>query len=485
MPAGGRSGMHGDTMSAVRLNHVSFRYEGYEEEVLKDVSLEVNYHEVALLCGLSGSGKSTILSLISGIIPHITPGVVHGDITIDDEPVNGRSLTEICRKVGIVLQNADNQIIQSVVEDEIAFGCENIAMPPEEIGQSIDTACRIMSLDKGWQTRTLSGGQKQRLITASILAMKQRILILDEPLANLDWEGAILLMNALRELAAQGYAVLIVEHRIDMVLPFVDKVWNILHGQVSLIEDKTKYLHSQAKMIEDHTAGFISGKPLFEFKNVAYSIKKRTILKDISFTIHQGERILFLGENGCGKTTTTRLLAGLIQPSSGEIRQFLTPKGIRRKDWFKRVGVIYQNPNYQLFMPTVRQEIAFNAVSEEMVEEMLELFHLKSMEARHPHSLSEGQKRKLTVAVVLASSPEVLILDEPTVGQDYDGLKSLVEIINQWHSKTGSTVITVSHDIRCAEALCDTAIVIQDGIVSSQGGKEIIKDYFHLHKNEL
>lgn len=467
-------------MSAIKLQNVSFRYEGYAEEVLKNVSMEVGYHEVVLLSGLSGSGKSTVLSLISGIIPHITPGEVRGEIQINDMPVAGKSLADICRTVGIVLQNADNQIIQSVVEDEIAFGCENIAMPFEEIRESIDTACNIMSLNKEWETRTLSGGQKQRLITASVLAMKQKIIILDEPLANLDREGAVLLMTALRELAGKGYAVLVVEHRIDMVLPYVDRVYTIFDGEVCEIPHKEEYLRSQAKMIEDKGKGSEKTEPLFEFSHVGYKAGKRDILKDLSFTIYKGERILLLGENGCGKTTTARILARLLKPTSGEIKQYLFERKVHKKAWFNKIGVIYQNPNYQLFMPTVRQEIAFHAESEETVEEMLNLFGLKDLENRHPHALSEGQKRKLTAAAVLASNPEVLILDEPTVGQDYDGLKRMVEVINRWHEKTGSTMITVSHDIRCAEALCDTAVVIKDGRVEETGGKEIVRKYFKL-----
>lgn len=153
-------------MKAIELKNVTFSYEGYEAKVLSDACLSVEYGEVALLSGFSGEGKSTVLSLISGIIPNVTPGEITGEVLIAGENIAGRKMSEVCRKVGVVLQNAEAQIIQQLVEDEIAFGCENFAFSREKIEACVDRACRQMKLDPKWKTRTLSGGQKQRLITA-------------------------------------------------------------------------------------------------------------------------------------------------------------------------------------------------------------------------------------------------------------------------------------------------------------------------------
>lgn len=406
---------------------------------------------------------------------------------VDGKSTAGQKLSQTCRKVGVVLQNADSQIIHKIVEDEIAFGCENFAIPTDKIDAQIDRVCAIMGLDKSMQTRTLSGGQKQRLITASTLATGQKILILDEPLANLDIAGATELMNTLRALAGVGYAVLVVEHRLDMVLPFVDTVWNIRAGVVTKVENKQEYLLSQTVTIEDNSDSHEKGNVLFSLNHVAFSVKKRDILKDVNFDIYSGERLLLLGENGCGKTTILRLLARLYKPTSGNIERTLDPKFGKRKKgkkWFKSVGVVYQNPNYQLFMPTVEQEIAFNAVSKDYAEEMLKLFGLEHLRKRHPQSLSEGQKRRVSIAAVAAGNPKVLLLDEPTVGQDYKGLCELVKILDELHDKSGNTMITITHDMRCAEALCDRAVIIADGVVAEQGGKELAHKYFFTNNKK-
>lgn len=472
-------------MKAIELKGVSYAYEGSADEVLHAVNFSVDYGEVALLSGLSGEGKSTLIAIISGIIPNIVPSAITGEVLVDGKPTAGKKLSEICRRVGVVLQNADSQIIHKTVEDEIAFGCENFAVPAERIGAQIDRVCAIMKLEKPWQTRTLSGGQKQRLITASTLATGQKILLLDEPLANLDTEGATELMNVLRSLAAAGYAVLVVEHRLDMVLPFVDTVWNIRAGVVNRVENKREYLLSQTVAIDDNSKEHGNGKTLFRVSRVAFSVKKKEILKDVNFDIYEGERLLLLGENGCGKTTLLRLLARLCKPTDGSIEQSLDPKfgkNKRGKKWFKSVGVVYQNPNYQLFMPTVEREIAFNAVSVEYADEMIKLFGLEHLRNRHPQSLSEGQKRRVSIAAVVAGNPKVLLLDEPTVGQDYKGLCELVKILDGLHDKSGNTMITVTHDMRCAEALCDRAVVIADGVIKEQGGKELAHEYFFKEK---
>ena len=320
-------------------------------------------------------------------------------------------------------------------------------------------------------------------ITASICWAVYFLIEGYEPLANLDKDGAKLLMGTLRSLTKAGYCVVVIEHRLDMVLSFVDIVWHIGNQTVKKVENRQEYLMQQTAKIEDSCPAFTGNEPLFKLENVAFSVKKeREILKDITLEIPKGGRTVFLGENGCGKTTLLRLIAWLYRPTGGAITQYIDekfkqkPKG--SKAWYKKVGVVYQNPDYQLFMPTVRQEISFGAKSEEYAAEIAELFGVKHLWDRHPQSLSEGQKRRVSIAAVAACEPEVLLLDEPTVGQDYDGLCALVEILNKLHMQSGNTMITITHDVRCAEALCDKAYLIENGIVAKCGGKELVREYF-------
>ena len=469
-------------MSAIALKDINFSYDG-KTKILENANFTAEYGEVTLLSGHSGEGKSTLMYIISGIIPNVNSGELTGQVLIDGEDMKGKKLGHICRKVGVVLQNADEQIIQKVVEDEVAFACENLAYPSEKIQKQIDIVCRLMKLEKGWKCRTLSGGQKQRLVTASTLAMGQKIIILDEPLANLDKDGGAMLMGVLRSLAQAGYCVVVIEHRLDMVLPFVDTVWHAGNKGVHKVQNKREYLIEQTAKMGDSCPVYAEQSPLFELQDVKFSVKERAILKGVTLQIPKGGRVVLLGENGCGKTTLLRLIARLYRPTGGSITQYIDEKfkqkGRSSRAWYKRVGVVYQNPDYQLFMPTVRQEISFGAKSEEYAAEIAELFGVKHLWNRHPQSLSEGQKRRVSIAAVAACRPEVLLLDEPTVGQDYDGLKQMVDILNRLHAQSGNTMITITHDVRCAEALCDVAYLIEDGVVSARGGKELVQQYFN------
>ena len=236
---------------AIECMNYSFRYARASQDVLEHCNLTLHYGEFMVLSGLSGEGKSTLLAAINGAIPHFMAGEQEGEIRLDGQPAGHLSLAARSRLVGSVLQNADHQIIHDRVEDDIAFGCENLAVSPDEIHHRISRVCQLLQLEPGWPTRTLSGGQKQRLITASTLAMNQRILIFDEPLANIDPAGARVLLQTLRRLADQGHAILFIEHRLDMVMPYADTVAWLEGGQVHLVTDPAGLPGRQLEVISD------------------------------------------------------------------------------------------------------------------------------------------------------------------------------------------------------------------------------------------
>lgn len=469
-------------MAAVSVKCKSFRYEMSDTVLLENVDFHIEYGEVALLAGASGCGKSTLLQMISGIIPRIMPARMEGEILIDGEDLSDASLSRVSRKVGTVLQNADAQIIHQTVEDEIAFACENFGIPADEIDRRIDESCKMMRLERGMRTRTLSGGQKQRLVTAATLAMKTRILILDEPLANLDARGAGQLLALLRKLAHdKGYAVLLAEHRLDVVLPYVDIVWRLEEGCLSLVKDKKAYFKARTSIVQDRPENSLNTRgEAFSCVNLRKAFKQNTVLEDITADIYKGERILLLGENGCGKTTLLKILARLVKPDGGRVAQFIDMRLKKRpnKAWFRSVGVVYQNPNYQLFMPTVEEELKFGGGEPDYIRYIAECFKLTELLSRNPHSLSEGQKRRVSIAAILSMKPKVLLLDEPTVGQDLEALSDMVGAMNEIHRDTGNTMVTVSHDFRCARALCDRAFWIEDAKIRKIGGKEVVDEFF-------
>ncbi len=466
---------------AIEFKNVSFSYEK-DKKILEDVSFSMNYGEITLLAGNSGEGKSTLLKIMTGIIPNIEYGYLDGEIKIDNFSLKGRKVYDICNNIGVIFQNPDEQIVQKYVEDEIAFGLENLAFSKEEIKMKIEKVCSLFKLDKNSVARNLSGGQKQRLISASIIAMGQKIILLDEPLANLDKEGSQELLTILKSLALDGYAILVIEHRLDVIIPYIDKVLLLSNKKVNLIEDKNSFVLYQTKEIEDTCNIIYANDFILEAKDVSFNIKDKIILKNINHSFKRGSRTVILGENGCGKTTLLRLLAKLYIPSEGKIIQYIDSRLKQRKrgdkKYYQKVGIIYQNPDYQLFMPSVEKELYFSAYSLEYANEIASLFELKNLYARHPQSLSEGQKRRLSIACVLASKPEVVLLDEPTVGQDYEFLAKLVNNLNYLHAKTNNTLITITHDIRCASALADESLIIKEKQIIKSGGKELIKEYF-------
>lgn len=460
---------------AIRLKEVSFKYDGAKENVLENINLTVEYGETVLLSGVSGEGKSTLLSIINGVIPFVNSGKFSGSVEIDGKDVTKLKISERSKLIGTVLQNADEQIIYDLVNEEIAFGCENLNIASEEIDRRIERFTTLIQIEKNAKTKTLSGGQKQRLITASTLAMEQKIIILDEPLANLDTHTAHILLKALRNLANSGYAVLIVEHRLDVVKNYIDKVMRIENKQLFTSTDIND-LNSGIKTIP-HADGPLPGEVLIKGEKLLFAAGDRNIIEGLDIEIRAGERIVLLGENGCGKTTLMRMLARLNKPNDGALSQTITKSKKANSKWFSKVGYVYQNPTYQLFMPTLLSEISFKAKSEEMAREMINAFGLSGLEQRHPQSLSEGQKRRASIAAVCASEPTVLFLDEPTVGQDYKNLCKTVETVNKINKNLGTAIVTVTHDKRCAGALADRVLIMENGKISRQGDYRLANEF--------
>lgn len=460
---------------AIRLNEVSFKYDGAKENVLENINLTVEYGETVLLSGVSGEGKSTLLSIINGVIPFVNSGEFSGSVEIDGKDVTKLKISERSKLIGTVLQNADEQIIYDLVNEEIAFGCENLNIASEEIDRRIERFTTLMQIEKNAKTKTLSGGQKQRLITASTLVMEQKIIILDEPLANLDTHTAHILLKALRNLANSGYAVLIVEHRLDVVKNYIDKVMRIENKQLFTSTDIND-LNSGIKTIP-HADGSLPGEVLIKGKKLFFAAGDRNIIDGLDIEIRAGERIVLLGENGCGKTTLMRMLARLNKPNDGALSQTITKSKKANSKWFSKVGYVYQNPTYQLFMPTLLSEISFKAKSEETARKMINAFGLSGLEQRHPQSLSEGQKRRASIAAVCASEPTVLFLDEPTVGQDYKNLCKTVETVNKINKNLGTAIVTVTHDKRCACALADRVLIMENGKISRQGDYRLANEF--------
>lgn len=473
---------------ALKFKDISFRFGTEYDILLNKINFDLHYGEFILLTGSSGCGKSSLINIASGIIPNIYSGELSGDVYIDNETIEHDSVGDICHKLGVVLQNPDLQIFHPVIEDEIAFGCENFAFSPKKTNLKIKQVSDLINLNPKSQTRWLSGGQKQKLVTGSIIAMEQKIILLDEPLANLDRQSAIDLLTILRELVDEHkYAVLISEHRLDLTVKYVDKIYALQNKELHELEKSS--LKNQSLIDTKNSKIYKTDiQPILSVNNLNYSIKKNKILEDISFEILKGEKVVLLGENGSGKTTLMRLMAKIKCPTEGKIIQFIDPKLKQykrgNKKWFNKIGVVYQNPNYQLFMPTVLKELSFNCFSKELLDDIIKKFELEDILARHPHTLSEGQKRKVTIAAVLASKPEILFLDEPTVGQDYKNLEIIVNVLEEFNVKYGMSIVTITHDPNCAKKLCDKAIIIKDKRIFVIGGKEIINQYLKMYSSK-
>lgn len=460
-------------MNAIEIKNLSFQYSDGKEKVQRNIDLSIPYGEITLLTGRTGIGKTTLLKILTRVIPEDIPGHIEGNILIDDETIAKKNVVDISRKIGFVMQDPECQIFHEDVHDEILFGMENFDFPKDKALEKEQQILNLIKLKKEDKTRTLSGGQKAMLITQSIMAMEQNILVLDEPLANLDLENALKLLSLLKTEAKEGKAIIICEHRTALVLPYSDNVYHLENGSIK--EGVGDFDSPFTGIKKDRFS--IDSKVLLEAKSLKKSFGDKQVLKDINFKMEEEKIYMILGTNGQGKTTLLNCLSGQtkVKKDDGEINQYITKGKIGSHKWFKEVGVVFQNPTYELFSSSVKNELCFHLKDKDFALSIGKKLHLDHLYDRHPQSLSEGEKRRLTIACALAKKPKIIFLDEPTVGQDKESLTNIIEVLNSYVKEFKASIFIITHDEQASLSLADEAYVLNDGKISICPR---IQDYF-------
>ncbi len=475
-----------------------WRHAGRRRWAVTGIDLDIAPGERVLLLGASGSGKSTVLRGLAGVLGGDEDGEQTGALTVGGAPADRAR-----GRAGLVLQDPDAQVILARVGDDVAFGCENLGVPQAEIWPRVRTALDAVGLDVALDrsTSALSGGQKQRLALAGALAMRPGLLLLDEPTANLDPAGVVEVRDAvLRAVAESGATLVVVEHRVDVWAAHIDRVIVLAapdDGGGVLADGAPDDVF--ARLGDELTAAgvWVPGRPpvvtraasagagagaggadagdvLLSARGLAVGRRgfgektARVAASDITLDVRAGRTLAIVGANGTGKSTLALTLAGLLPPAAGAVRAGDALRGgvgddplsWRSSDLLTRVGMVFQAPEHQLLARTVREELevgprALRLSADEIaarVEPLLDRLRLRRLAAVNPFTLSGGEKRRLTVAAALATRPRVLVLDEPTFGQDARTWRELVALMIEVQD-AGTALVIVTHDEPLVEAL--------------------------------
>jgi energy-coupling factor transport system ATP-binding protein len=440
---------------------LSFTHAGRSHPTIAGIHLSLHPSEIVLIAGATGSGKSTLLNCMAGISPIHTGGKLAGDIRYNGESIREWSVQQRSRILGTVLQNVEIQIFTDRVHEELAFGLENLNLPPAQIQALTNSCLQEFGLEsqRQWLIHQLSAGQKQRLILACVLAMNQPILLLDEPFAYLDRASGELLLRLLKQQAARGQTILLVEHQLDLVSQVCDRRFHFEAGQLVQGRQEVEGRGQGVRANRETEHGIPishTSSPVLRTQNLSWG--GYPAFPDME--VNRGETVLLKGDNGCGKTTLLRLICGLLKPATGviEIGGRNTGK-LRVVDIAKNVGFVLQNPNHQLFAESVGQEVLQPGVAHSAAERMLERLRLGDRAEQHPQSLSQGQKRRLALGAVLVRQPQLCLLDEITVGQDPQSLALMLDVLNSF-TQQGGTLILTSHDPQVADNLNTRVIEI-------------------------
>lgn len=489
-------------MEIIKVENLNFKYP--QKQALSDISFEIQEGEFITVCGKSGCGKTTLLRLLKPIIaPH---GETEGTIYFEGKTIHSFSLEEQCRKIGFVMQNTDAQIVTDTVWHELAFGLENLSVPSSEIRQRVSEMATFFGLENrlNQNTSTLSGGQKQLLNLASVMLMQPSVVILDEPTSQLDPIASSEFLQMLSKINRElGTTVIISEHSTDEVFPMSDRVmlmdggkivaydnpqnfkdiqnknvYNFLPTPMRIylsaprgdcpitVRDGRKWLEEAERIREIKACeGYKSKRePSISVKNVYFRYEKNSedIIRGLTFTVNKGELYAILGGNGTGKTTALSLMNSQNKPYRGNIRAY------------GKISTLPQNPQTLFTGSTVIFELEEMNASKEMVDKVVSLCELGELLNRHPYDLSGGEQQRAALAKVLLTSPDILLLDEPSKGLDVCFKQKLAAILQRLKSD-GMTIIMVSHDVEFCARYADRCAMFFDGTIV---GEDTPREFF-------
>lgn len=526
--------------NAIEIKDLSFTYKNSDVEVLKDVNLSIEEGKFTVIMGRTGAGKTTLAMLPNGIIPQLVEGTVKGTIIAAGKDSSKYRVQTMAREIGLVLQDPETQIFGRTVDEDTAFGPRNYLVPRDEIKERIKSALNKVRLDgyEKRQTSQLSGGEKQRLAIAGILAMDPSIIILDEPTSELDPIGREEIYSTMVSLQRdQKKTVVAVEHssqeisekadsivvlsdahvvwlgspkdffrELDLVerygikpLPVSKVGWElykkgfIAKEEIPLSVDDAYSL--VLRLLDGRKLGFSPAEAprqertkLIEVNDVHYQYdKSKEALKGVSFDIYEGDYVALIGQNGAGKTTLAKHFNSLFKPTSGRI--LVCGKDTKNEEpntLAEQIGYVFQNPDNQIFSTSVYKEMeyglkALKLSEEEMSKRIHEIARLLGIEKvldEHPFSLGKGERQRVAVASILVLKPKILVVDEPTTGQDWDGIQNMMKLIDELHAN-GTTIVMITHDMDVVATHANRVIVMAKGSIVADGS---VRDVFKQEK---
>lgn len=521
----------------ISFKNFSFQYRAQKKPTLKEINLDIYPGERVLIAGPSGCGKSTLAGCINGLNPFSNPGECSGELIVDGVHAPKSSIFELSAHVGTVLQDPDGQFIGLTVGEDIAFALENSCMPQNEMHEITRHAAELVDIQDhlDYAPHELSGGQKQRVSLAGVMVDQVEILLFDEPLANLDpatGKQTIELIDAIQK--KTDTTVVIIEHRLEDVLwRNVDRIILMGDGQIladlhpdellstSLLEEngireplyltamryagveitpEKKPAHVDSVILDEADRKKVTdwykargaaepageGEPLLEVKNLHFGYEKnQKTLRDVTLTIRKGEMVSIVGKNGAGKSTFSKLVCGFETPDSGELLlhgKDLLQENIRHRA--KHIGYVMQNPNQMISKTMIFDEVALGLLNtgkseeeiREKVEETLKICGLYPFRNWPVSALSFGQKKRVTIASVLVQDPELIILDEPTAGQDFRHYTDIMEFLRGLNEK-GVTVVMITHDMHLMLEYTPRALVFADGrLIADRSAAAVLCD---------